>query len=80
MAEKYSEIVFKDIDKKYWPEIRCVDKEMFPSPSEITIYGENKVSIINYDKNQMTGVIIEDKAIHDMMRSVFELSWIGAEK
>ena len=77
---KYNEIVFKNIDKKYWPKIRYIDKSKFPNASEITIYGENKVSILNFDKDQMTSVIIEDSAIHKMMYSIFELAWIGAEK
>ena len=77
---KYNEIVFKKIDKKYWPEVRYIGKDKFPDASEITIYGLNKVSIMNFDKDQMTAVVIEDPAIYKMMYSIFELAWIGAKK
>lgn len=76
---KYSEIIFKNIYKKYWPEMRFIPKEKFPNSSEITIYGINKVSIINFAKNKLSGIIIEDYSIHDMLKTVFELSWDSNE-
>ena len=76
---KYNDVIFKNIDKKYWPEIRYVSKEKFPSSSEITVYGTNKVSIINFDKNKLAGIIIEDASIHNMIKAVFELSWGSVE-
>jgi sugar-specific transcriptional regulator TrmB len=72
---KYSENLFSDVDKKYWPEIRYTKEKMFMSSSEIAVYGTNKVSILNFSKNQLTGVVIEDQIIHDMMKVIFELSW-----
>jgi sugar-specific transcriptional regulator TrmB len=69
------EIFYSNVDKKFWPEMRFVKKGKFPSASEITIYGINKVSITNFKKDYETGVIIEDQAIHDMMKTIFDLSW-----
>jgi len=69
------DIFYKDIDQKYWPVFRYLDKDKFPSASEVTIYGINKVAIVNFKKGRETGVIIEDQAIHDMMKTIFELSW-----
>jgi sugar-specific transcriptional regulator TrmB len=66
---------YKAINKKYWPVFKFVDKTTFPSATEITMYGNNKVSIINFEENRLAGVIIEDKAIHGMIRAIFELSW-----
>jgi sugar-specific transcriptional regulator TrmB len=68
-------IFYKGIDKKFWPNFRYTKKNAFPLASEITIYETNKVSIINFKKGYETGVIIEDQAIHDMMKAIFELSW-----
>lgn len=39
------------------------------------MYGENKVSIVNLNKEYLTGIIIEDETIYKMMRLIFELSW-----
>ncbi len=72
---KFNEIIFKNVDRKFWPEIRYISKEKFPSSSEITVYGTNKVSIINFAKNKLAGIIIEDQSIHDMLKTIFELSW-----
>lgn len=69
------EDIYKNTNKNLWPVIRFVKEEKFPSASEITVYSTNKVAIVNFKKNQETGVIIEDQAIHDMMKTIFELSW-----
>lgn len=72
---KFNTLVYRDIDKKYWPAMKFIPQDKFPLTGEITIYGDNKVSIVNFQKDQMTGIIIEDAAIHGMLRTVFELSW-----
>ena len=69
------EVFYSNVDKKYWPNCRYIEENRFPSASEVTIYGTNKVAITNFKKDQETGVIIEDQAIHDMMKTIFELSW-----
>lgn len=68
-------IFYKDIDPKYWPTFRYLEKDKFSSASEITVYGKDKIAIVNFKKGRETGVIIEDQAIHDMMRVIFGLSW-----
>ncbi|MBY0110886.1 helix-turn-helix domain-containing protein [Patescibacteria group bacterium] len=65
------------IDKKYWPKIKHIPAAQFPFKSEITVYGKNKVSILNLENKNYSGVIIEDPTIHQMMRMMFELSWNG---
>jgi len=69
------DIFYKDINSRYWPDFRYIEKDRFPSASEVTIYGTNKVAIVNFKRGHETGVIIEDQAIHDMMKTIFELSW-----
>jgi len=76
---KYNETVFAGIENRYWPEIRYISKDKFPNSSEITIYGTNKVSIINFAKNKLSGVIIEDSSIHDMIKTIFNMSWNSSD-
>ena len=76
---KYSEVIFKNIYKEFWPKIKFVAKDKFPSSSEITIYGTNKISIINFAKNKLAGIIIEDISIHEMLKTVFELAWKSSD-
>ena len=73
--ERVKGVFYSHVDKKIWPVSRHIAKGRFPSASEVTIYGTNKVAISNFKKGQETGVIIEDQAIHDMMKTIFELSW-----
>lgn len=77
---KYNKTIYKDVDKKIWPDLRFVPAEKFPYNIEITIYRKNRVSIINFSKKSLIGVIIEDKDIHDIMKMIFELAWKGAGK
>ncbi len=71
----YGQLSYQGTEKDIWPEVRFVSPERFPYEAEITIYGQNKVAITKFGGEQLIGVIIEDKIIHDMMRMVFELVW-----
>lgn len=75
---KYNETIYKNVNKKIWPKLRFMPAEKFPYKIEITIYRKNRVSIINFSKVSLIGVIIEDQDIHDVMKMIFELAWIGA--
>jgi sugar-specific transcriptional regulator TrmB len=77
---KYNETIYGQFSKKIWPELRHIPHAMFPYKSDLTIYGKNKVSIINFNEPKVAGLIIEDHVIHDMMAMIFELSWKGATK
>jgi len=72
---KYSERLFAGVDKKFWPKRKYIPKEKFMYSGEITMYGDSKISIINFEKNALTGIIIEDKSLNHAMRTIFELSW-----
>ncbi len=76
---KYNESYYKNFPKNLQPKLKHIPRKMFPFKSEITIYGENRVSIINFNEPNLTGTIIEDQIIHDMMKMIFELSWQGIE-
>lgn len=76
--EEFIPTQYAEISKKIWPQVRHIPAAQFPFKSEITVYGTNKVSILNLENRNYSGVIIEDPTIHNMMRMMFELSWQGA--
>ena len=41
--------------------------------NEIDIYGDNKVWIMLYGTNEMFGLLIQNKSIHDMLTALFDL-------
>jgi sugar-specific transcriptional regulator TrmB len=71
----YNTKFFAGYKSEVIPKMRYIEASLFPFKGEITIYGENKVSIVNLNKEYLTGIIIEDETIHKMMRLIFELSW-----
>lgn len=76
---RYHKTVYKHLDKKYWPKCHYLSQQQFPFQSEITVYGTNKVSLINFHDTQPIGVIIEDETMHQMLRMIFECTWKGTE-
>jgi HTH-type transcriptional regulator, sugar sensing transcriptional regulator len=81
LDKKYNKLTYKrhGIKEKYLPKIRFVSKEIFPYEGEITMYGDNRISLINFKNNSYVGVIIEDVDLHNMMRMICELAWVGAK-
>lgn len=75
----YNETIYGKFPKKIWPEIKNIPRRDFPFKSDLTIYGGNKVSIINFNEPKFAGTIIEDQVVHDMMKMIFELAWKGAD-
>lgn len=75
----YDKHVYKRIDKKFQPKMKFIPEEKFPYNCDITLYGQDKVSIINFQKDVLIGVIIEEKTIADMMRMIFELAWTSTD-
>ncbi len=73
----FNGIRYKGIQKKIHPEMRFVPLSHFPLDGlcEITIYGDKKVSIVNFEKTKMIGTVIEDASIQKIMKMIFELSW-----
>ncbi len=71
----YNEKFFTGYKEDIVPKMKYIPKETFPFKGEITVYGTNKVAIVNLNKKYLTGIIIEDETIHSMMKMIFELSW-----
>ncbi|OGL88640.1 hypothetical protein A3H75_03485 [Candidatus Uhrbacteria bacterium RIFCSPLOWO2_02_FULL_51_9] len=74
----YNTEIYRGAPKKTLVDSRLIPADTFPYEAEITMYGENKVSIINFQKDALVGVIIEDETVAGMMRMIFELAWKGA--
>ena len=72
--------MYAGFKKEIIPITKIIPVSEFPFKSELTIYRDNKVSIVNLNKEHLTGLIIEDETIYNMMRMIFELSWKGAGK
>lgn len=75
----YNKRIYRGRNKKIFIKTKFITPEIFPYKGEITIYDNNKVSIINFHEKGLIGVIIEDQTIAGMMRMVFELAWSGAD-
>ncbi|MES2216011.1 MAG: helix-turn-helix domain-containing protein [Patescibacteria group bacterium] len=75
----YNARIYRDIKKKIHLQLRYIPLKEFPFSGEITIYGDDRVSIMNFSDKQLMGIIIEDKGIHEMMVRIFELAWKGAK-
>ncbi len=71
----YNDKFFGGYKKDIIPQLRYAPPEIFGFRSEILTYTGNKVAIINLNKEHLTGTIIEDVTIYEMMRMIFELSW-----
>ncbi len=63
------------IKKSIWPELRFIPEDIFPFPAEMTMFDDNKVSIVKFDEENPIAIIIEDKMVHDMMNMLFEYIW-----
>lgn len=74
----YEHTVYATVPKKILPKVRVVPKDDFPWKGDITAYGSNKVSIITFDEQRVTGIIIESATIHQMIHMIFELAWKAA--
>jgi len=74
----------------YWPndnkkeskkhtEIKYISDIDFIMNNEIDIYDENKVWIMLYGTNEMFWLLIQNKSIHDMLVSLFDLLWKNSD-
>ncbi|PIR94043.1 hypothetical protein COT97_03500 [Candidatus Falkowbacteria bacterium CG10_big_fil_rev_8_21_14_0_10_39_11] len=78
--KSYNQTIYKGVEARFKPKLKFIPKKDFSYKSEITIYGQDKVSIVNFAEGDYVGVIIENKDLHNMMRMIFELAWEGVGK
>jgi HTH-type transcriptional regulator, sugar sensing transcriptional regulator len=67
--------IYANKDNKNLKETIMISDSLFKLDNEIVIYGTNKVSISMFSKNEMTGLIIKSKTLHDTLASLFDLTW-----
>ncbi len=78
-ARTFNSRMYSVTKKSVIPNLRFIPADQFPINGEIIMYAGNKISFFNFDeKGGLVGIIVEDKAIHDMMVRIFELAWKGA--
>lgn len=77
-SRNYDKYVYRGVEKKYLVQARFISENSFPYNGDLTVYGNNKVSIINFEKDVLIGLIVEDVTISGMMRMIFEMAWRGA--
>jgi hypothetical protein len=58
--------------------MKFIDHKLYPFNSVMQIY-DGKISYITLSKTSKIGVIIEDKNIYQMHKSLFEYIWSKAE-
>ncbi len=78
-SKAYNARVYRDMPKRIHVRSHFIPAEQFPFKAEVTVYGGNKVSVINFHENVLIGVIIEDATIAGVMRMGFELAWNGLD-
>lgn len=74
------EDIHSDVPVRFRPKVRYLPAKDFPLEGEIIVYGDSKMLITNLDLHHPSGIIIEDKALHRMMRIIFNLAWNGAQE
>lgn len=79
-GKQFQKDTHSGIKKSIWPELRFIPEDIFPFSAEMTMFDNNKVSIIKFDEQNPIAIVIEDKMVHDMMNMLFEFVWKRAEK
>jgi len=57
-----------------------IDDPIFDFSDEIVIYGKDKVAMAMYNSNEMCGLILTSKTLHDGLKSMFNLIWKLSKK
>ena len=71
---------YQTAPKNLIPRIKQLPLEIFTFSADMTLYGENKVSIINFNEPNFVGTIIEDATIYNMMKLFFDLTWSSLDR
>ncbi|OHB24987.1 MAG: hypothetical protein A2542_02690 [Parcubacteria group bacterium RIFOXYD2_FULL_52_8] len=65
---------YRGITSRFQPQLQSVSQSD-PKLGIMTIYGTNKVSFVNADKEKLSGMIIEDPSIHALLRTCVTQAW-----
>ncbi len=74
-SHRFQKDTHRGIKRSIWPELRYIPEDIFSFSAEMTMFDNNKVSIVKFDEQDPIAIIIEDKMVHDMMNMIFEFIW-----
>lgn len=75
MGHTFNKNVYRGMPPSLMPKLKFIPAKIFTFPSEITVYGDRKISLINFNHGVYVGIIIEDAILHGMLRMIFEQAW-----
>ncbi len=52
-----------------------VNDENFDIYNEINLYGGNKVLMVMFRSEEMIGMVVKSKLLHDTLSALFDLTW-----
>ena len=61
-------------------DVLVVDDPIFDFSDEIIIYGQDKIAIVMYNTNEICGLVIRSKTMHNGIKSMFYLIWKLSKK
>ena len=66
--------------KKFLTEHKILSFEFVKLYNEINIYGNDKISLVMFSEDEMSGLIIQSKKLHDTLKWIFDLAWFVADQ
>ncbi|AHB41848.1 Transcriptional regulator, TrmB [candidate division SR1 bacterium RAAC1_SR1_1] len=67
---------YHKVNKKNLIEVKFIKDDIFKLSCGIDIYAGNKVSIVLFSKEEMSGLIVTSKRFHDTLASIFDFIWV----
>lgn len=80
-SDTFADEFFRTRQERKGLNLRYADPEQYPLEfdAEIILYGTSKISIINVNNETLSGIIIDNEALHKMFTSIFKMAWKGLE-
>lgn len=70
---------YSSANQKFLTEYRIVNMDAIKFSNEINIYGGNKVAFMMFSDDEMSGLVIQSKKLHDTLKALFDLTWFVAD-
>lgn len=67
------------LDKENFTEHRIAKFQIQKNPIELLLFGQSELGFLSFVKDEMFGVIIDSKAIHDTLKNIFIFIWSISE-
>jgi len=65
----------KKTGKKTLTEYKVYNYPFFNMSNEINIYWKDRIALVLFSNEEMSGIVIQSKHLHDSLKSVFDLIW-----